>query len=273
MKIKGCQGKYVTEIGVKEFTFPDGQPHVKLGCGSHPGDVTITAPIRNGTDLLSVLLVEETLRHEGARFVSLFITYLLGARMDRRIGPGEPFTLKVVAGLLKDQFDKIHVLDPHSDVACALLDADSVSPIEFIRKAVIHDGDMEWYPSENVAFCAPDAGAAKKVEGYAAELGGFKVVQCLKHRDMMTGKLSGFKLASDENVPERVLIVDDICDGGGTFVGVAELLRAHGAKWVGLYVTHGIFSKGFDLKGIDRIFTTTSYRDTYPDNITIVGRP
>ena len=57
----------------------------------------------------------------------------------------------------------------------------------------------------------------------------------------------------------RILIVDDICDGGATFVGLAKELRAAGAKKVYLYVTHGIFSKGLPLEGIDKVFTTDSY--------------
>ena len=42
------------------------------------------------------------------------------------------------------------------------------------------------------------------------------------------------------------LIVDDICDGGGTFIPLAKKLKNAGAKTVTLYVTHGIFSKGLD---------------------------
>lgn len=55
------------------------------------------------------------------------------------------------------------------------------------------------------------------------------------------------------------LIVDDICDGGGTFVGLAKELRAAGATRVYLYVTHGIFSKRLPLEGIDHVYTTDSF--------------
>lgn len=214
--------------------------------------MVINARIANGDDLLAVLLTAEALRHASATSIELFITYLLGARMDRRIGVGEPFTLAVVADCLRGKFDRIAVLDPHSDVACALLGADAVSPIDYVREAVTSIARVD-------ALCAPDAGSSKKVEAYAAKIGEYPIVQCLKHRDSKTGKLSDFRVVNDV-VPERVLIVDDICDGGGTFVAVAEKLRARGAKWIGFYATHGIFSKGFEIPGIDQIFTTTSYR-------------
>jgi ribose-phosphate pyrophosphokinase len=57
----------------------------------------------------------------------------------------------------------------------------------------------------------------------------------------------------------RCLIVDDICDGGATFVALARKLREAGAIEVSLFVTHGIFSKGKDLEGIDNIYTTGSF--------------
>ena len=59
-----------------------------------------------------------------------------------------------------------------------------------------------------------------------------------------------------------MLIVDDLCDAGGTFIGSAQVLRDAGARSVSLYVTHGVFSKGVENllnNGIDAIYTTTSF--------------
>ena len=56
-----------------------------------------------------------------------------------------------------------------------------------------------------------------------------------------------------------ILIVDDLCDGGGTFLGIAN--QAEGTVPLGLYITHGIFSKGFGELGkhFSKIYTTNSY--------------
>jgi ribose-phosphate pyrophosphokinase len=84
--------------------------------------------------------------------------------------------------------------------------------------------------------------------------------KCEKVRDPGTGKLSGFSLvAGPDLLGAHCIIFDDICDGGGTFAGVSTLLKDAGASWVGLAVTHGIFSKGFHIPGIDYIWTTNSY--------------
>jgi ribose-phosphate pyrophosphokinase len=58
---------------------------------------------------------------------------------------------------------------------------------------------------------------------------------------------------------KECLILDDICDGGGTFTGLATELHKAEAQAVDLFVTHGIFSKGGTLEGIRQIFTTDSY--------------
>jgi len=58
------------------------------------------------------------------------------------------------------------------------------------------------------------------------------------------------------------LIVDDICDGGGTFLGLGEELKKKNAGPLFLAISHGIFSKGFDelVKVYEQIFTTDSFR-------------
>jgi ribose-phosphate pyrophosphokinase len=80
-----------------------------------------------------------------------------------------------------------------------------------------------------------------------------------KHRDSDTGKLSGFTC---EPLPEtgRFLIVDDICDGGGTFMGLAEATGVPKDR-LGLYVSHGVFSGSAHLlhNHFGEIVTTDSY--------------
>jgi ribose-phosphate pyrophosphokinase len=61
------------------------------------------------------------------------------------------------------------------------------------------------------------------------------------------------------------LIVDDICDGGRTFIELAKVLRPLTSGQVKLYVTHGIFSAGFEaLAGLDRIFVANPFPADLP---------
>lgn len=106
----------------------------------------------------------------------------------------------------------------------------------------------------------PDKGA---IDRYGEDFG-VTVGYCNKIRDQLTGKLGGFEVPIIDQFISEVLIVDDICDGGGTFIGIADKLRSQGyAGKLGLYVSHGIFSKGVlclvENNRFDHIYTTDSF--------------
>lgn len=105
-----------------------------------------------------------------------------------------------------------------------------------------------------VALVAPDAGAHKRVLALGERFGA-PVVCCAKLRNTATGKLSGARVLDE--VPDLpLLVVDDICDGGGTFVALVALLRRHSDRPLGLYVTHGLCTKGVaPLRDYARLYT------------------
>lgn len=251
--------------------FPDGQPHVMLDEGSleRTSLAKVECSITSPKDLMVLMMITEVLRaqHPPKKLESLTINYLMGARMDRRIDLRQPFTLRVVTDAINSLgYERIYLFDVHSEVSSALLNAENVLPILQIR-------NIEYLLKEEfkeIILIAPDVGATKRVEVVAGEVNR-PVVHCVKHRDPQTGRLSGFQILEKDLVDGKsCLIVDDICDGGGTFVGIAKKLREAGAERVFLYVSHGIFSKGFELAGIDRIWTTDSYRDDFPTSIEIL---
>lgn len=247
------------DLAFKTFTFPDGQPHFILETYEREfQSVVIETAIKSPSDLFLVLMASDVLRQHGYSEVSLDIRYLMGARMDRAIDSMQPFSLQLVARFLNGGgFTKVRILDVHSEVATRLIrNSSNVLPHNVVHQVVTTLGGFG-----NVTCVSPDAGAIPRVEALTTPYG---FVRCLKIRDPKDGKLSGFKVGDYNPNPnaqgENVLIVDDICDGGGTFVGLAKELRKAGAKKVYLYVTHGIFSKGLEaLEGIDKIFTTNSY--------------
>ncbi len=70
---------------------------------------------------------------------------------------------------------------------------------------------------------------------------------CIKKRNQLTGVIESIIIPDVDFKGKRILIVDDICDGGATFVEIARQLTAAEAAFIGLRVTHGIFSKGVDI--------------------------
>jgi ribose-phosphate pyrophosphokinase len=248
-----------TDIAFKLFSFSGGEPHIKIESGFDTNvPVLISHRLSSFQRLGELCLAVDALRRMGVAKISLFIPYFPGARQDRVMVLGEPLTVKVYADIINAmKLAKVTVFDPHSEVAPALLDnCEVVSNHAFVQEVIKRIGS-------NLRLISPDGGALKKIYKLSEYLGGTPVTECGKSRDVKTGKLSGFRVFDENLNGADCLIVDDICDGGGTFIGLAETLKNKGAGRLYLAVSHGIFNKGFDVFGeyFEKIFTTNSFRD------------
>lgn len=245
-------------INFQSFTFSGGEPHIKIQSDFDTNEaVTITHRLNSFNDLGLLCVTVDALRRMDVKIINLFIPYFPAARQDRVMIPGEPLSVKVYADILNAMnLNRVTVFDAHSEVTPALVNNCEVIPNhKFIAEVLKTIGS-------NVKLISPDGGALKKIYKVSEFLGGIEVVECSKSRDVKTGKLSGFKVYNDDLQGMNCLIVDDICDGGGTFIGLAEELKKKNAGKLFLAVSHGIFNKGFDdLKCFDGIFTTDSFRD------------
>lgn len=254
-----------SDIAYKSMLFPDGQPHIKFEVASteqlnKQAPLRILARITNPNDLVMVLLAKNTLDYMEFEHIELHVSYLLAARMDRVMLEGEPFSLKVVAGIINmAQFKKVKIFDPHSEVATALIERSyTVTNHDYVKDVLVH------YFNKNAEtpYClvSPDAGALKKIHKLAQYLEVDNVVECMKERDLKTGALTNFKTTTENLDGTACFIIDDICDGGGTFAGTAKMLKEKGALKVVLVVSHGIFSKGTNIEFVDDIYTTDSFK-------------
>lgn len=186
-------------------------------------------------DLLDVELVE---------WIDLHISYLPYARQDKPISNSTTFALSTFAKLLNNlNFRKVTFDDVHSRKALHLIknSQDNAPKIYSICQNA--------FEGTPVQICYPDFGASERYKlAYSVVLE--------KERDQLTGELKMKPLS--QSVSGDFLIVDDICDRGGTFILAAKELYKAGASSVHLYVSHGIFSGGLDIlrdAGIKRIFT------------------
>ena len=230
------------------FRFPGGEAHCEIEAQKVTGPQLAHLTGANSDDLMALLMWNDALRRtrkSGPRV--LLLPYLPAARMDR----GTPLGAKVYADLINSMdLDLVVTIDPHSDVAPALYNKLHVMKItEFL-------GHHITWPYKGIIV--PDQGARKRCE-LVADAAGLPLYQASKHRDFSTGKLSSF---SCEELPEEgnLLVVDDICDGGGTFLGLAGAIPVPASR-LGLWTTHGIYSKGTDdlKKAFGYLGTTDSH--------------
>lgn len=252
-------------VEIERGVFPDGAVWLKV-IGELPRFAQVmrvrVAAMRDMNDFMLLAQLVDAVRHVTDISVShLELAWLPWARQDRHMVNGDSFALKVFANQLNTlNFNKVLLLDPHSDAAAAAINNSVViaqetclMKSENLRQAI---------STGKLMLVAPDAGALKKIHNVAKASGARDYAILTKERDVATGNLTGFSLVSGNVAGKDVLIVDDLCDAGGTFIGSAQVLRDAGARSVSLYVTHGVFSKGVDnllSNGIDAIYTTTSF--------------
>lgn len=228
------------DVPFKLIWFPAGEPHVDIGSMRGPARVVIDWRFAEAGELFDVLALSDALLRAGMD-VRLFVPYMPAARQDRA-QPGFAFTLSAVARALgTGGFTSVEVVDPHSSMTSYCLSRCKVRELA----SVIPPGVIA---ADTVLVC-PDEGASDRVRSVAQRFGIQRIIDCRKRRDSATGALSGFELVgtSDVLATDRLLVVDDICDGGGTFLGIADVLdRAAGGRLAALdlWVTHGVFSKG-----------------------------
>lgn len=250
--------------------FKGGEMHIKLDNTidySRFDKVIITNRFRNGDDIMKVLIAKDALQRKGVKYFELVMPYIPYARQDRQCDDGESFTLKVFTDLINSaKFDKVYVVDAHSDVAPALINnCVNIPNYYYVQEAYYLQND-----GNEVILISPDSGANKKCNKLFDNVKVFSnFVKCDKKRDVSTGELSGFEVFCDDLKGKTCIIVDDICDGGRTFIGIAKKLKKKNAGDIYLFVTHGIFSYGTDeLKmSFKKVFCTNSFRDITDDLI------
>ena len=247
--VKGSTGYPVT---YKKMKFSGGEIHVTLeGDVSYSQSFSILAHLYSSDDIFELLLLVDALRRARSLVpIYLILPYLPYARQDRVCNPGEALSLRVFCDLINSmKFRSVEVWDVHSDVSLALLDrVENVSSLKWLKCI---DGLRE----NSYVLVAPDAGSIKKVYQLSQELR-LPFITARKIRDIRTGEIIETKVDAEPMHSKNFLIVDDICDGGRTFIELSRRLKVLSTRCIDLYVTHGIFSKGlgvFDGR-IDRIY-------------------
>ena len=187
--------------------------------------------------------------------VQLYMPFLPFGRQDKDISNENTFALHTFAGLINSlRFDKVITLDAHSNLGEKLFNNyKSIKPRKVINKA--------FSESNSNMIVYPDKGSLERYNLDYLRLESVPIITGNKVRNQETGYIEEYTFEGDPK-DKKVLIIDDIVDGGMTFILLTRDLLKSGAKEVNLYCTHGIFSKGkkvlFD-SGINRIFLQTFF--------------
>ena len=245
--------------GIKftSFIFPSGcEEHIKL-TGGLSYELLITTRIRSSDDIMLLLMATDASKRSGASKIELFIPYFPYARQDRQMVKGEPLSLKAFADLVNSQkYSKVFIYDVHSETTLALVNNSvGIDNHDFVKE-ILNE-------KSNYYIVSPDAGSYKKIFSLCQHLNYTdEIIICNKIRDISNGQIKKITVSHNDLNGKDCYIIDDICDGGGTFIFLANELKKRNCGKIYLVVSHGIFTKGFEiLEGIDHIYTTNSFND------------
>ncbi|AWN03991.1 phosphoribosyl pyrophosphate transferase [Rhodococcus phage Peregrin] len=221
--------------------FPGGELHMKAEPQTFQGKEIAWVSGTNVEDYIKLAMWSDTVEYQGGEPHAI-IPYLPAARGDKDVPCGAAIYSELIA--LSRNLASISYVDAHSPTMPDYLKTrlPGIPHRHYESQMMIPETGIDIQ-----MVIAPDKGAATRAAQWANKLN-VPLIQAGKKRDPKTGKLSGFE-CEDFELPDysNVLIVDDICDGGGTFVGLVDELKTqpkHQLLRFYLFTTHGIYSQG-----------------------------
>ena len=235
-------------LNVTYSQFPGGEEYVKIEdiCAIKNNAVfTITVLAADSKTIIQSIMLADAIKiiNPSAKVIGSF-PYIPYGRQDRACLAGESFSLKVFEEIIKLRFDSIQSYDMHSKISETMFTKANMpnNYISFKGGVISEPKPLQYLIPGNSLFVAPDLGATER----ANSLSGSKVAVISKTRTgsdiTQTADKSSTDLISNAS---NIVIADDICDGGGTFLSAAKLISSINPKAkLYLVISHGIFSKG-----------------------------
>jgi len=243
----GTGSKYLAEKIAKRFgeplgkvniqTFSDGEIGVEFQESIRGQFVFLIQSTFSPTDnLMELLLMIDAAKRASAYKVIAVIPYYGYARQDRKDRPRVAIGSKLVANMLTAAgADRVVTMDLHAPQIQGYFDI----PVDHLESSAIFIPYIERLNLANLTFAAPDVGSANRIREVASY---FEVdmVICDKHRKR-ANEIASMVVIGD--VEDRdIILLDDICDTGGTLAKSAGLMKEKGARSVRAFCTHPVLS-------------------------------
>jgi len=231
-ELKCEMGKASTE------RFSDGEFNFQIGENVRGHDVFIVQPTCPPSDrhLMELLIMTDAFIRSSAKRVTAVIPYFGYARSDKKDRPRVPIAAKLVANLItKAGAQRVLTIDLHASQIQGFFDI----PVDHLFAAPIVVEYFKANPIENLIVVAPDTGGAERARAYAKRLNA-GLALCDKRRER-ANEADVMNIVGDVR-GKNCLIIDDMCDTGGTIVKVADALHKAGANEISAFFTHGVLS-------------------------------
>lgn len=235
-EICGYIGCELSKAGTDRFSDGEFNFHIDENVRGH--DVFIVQPTCPPSDrhLMELLIMIDAFIRASAERVTAVIPYFGYARSDKKDRPRVPITAKLVSNLItKAGAHRVLTVDLHASQIQGFFDI----PVDHLYAAPVVVDYFHKNPIENLIVVAPDTGGAERARAYAKRLNA-GLALCDKRRER-ANEADVMNIVGDVR-DKNCLIIDDMCDTGGTICKVAEALHKAGANEVYACFTHGVLS-------------------------------
>ncbi|MEL8056901.1 MAG: ribose-phosphate pyrophosphokinase [Pseudomonadota bacterium] len=228
----------LTDTEIKKFA--DDEIFVRINENVRGEDVFViqsTSKPANG-NLMELLICIDALKRASTERITAVIPYFGYARQDRKTDGRTPISAKLVANLISSAgADRVLTIDLHAGQIQGFFD---IPTDNMIASPVMVDDIMRRYSGKDLMVVSPDVGGVVRARSMAKRIGGADLAIVDKRRPE-AGVSEVMNIIGDVDGRDCIL-VDDICDSGGTLVNAAAALKEQGATSVSAYITHGVLS-------------------------------
>lgn len=234
-KIAKKFGESLGKVNVQRFS--DGEIGVEFKESIRGKSVFLIQSTFSPSDnLMELLLMIDAAKRASAYKVIVVMPYYGYARQDRKDRPRVAIGSKLVANMLTAAgADRIITMDLHAPQIQGYFDI----PVDHLDSSAIFIPYIESLQLENLTFAAPDVGSANRIREVASFFE-CEMVICDKHRKR-ANEIASMVVIGD--VTDRdIVLIDDICDTGGTLTKSAGLMMEKGARSVRAFCTHPVLS-------------------------------
>lgn len=244
------------DIIAEHILYPDGQRSLRLDLAQLDvkEPVIIRCRITSFAALEYLLCLVSALRKHDFYINRVEFVYLIGMRSDRAFNAGEPNYFRDINAQIINSLgiENIGFLSPHSLLAYNAIHR-------------VNAYNTFYFPDINLS--GAKIGGDQHASGI--EVSGLhacftKERKARDHIEIILDDENKEKIIKELSLVNQATIIDDLCDAGGTFIAGAKCFREYFPMTpLNLYVTHGLFTKGFDvlLEHFNQIYCTNSYQD------------
>lgn len=220
-------------------TFADQEIFVRIDENVRGEDVFViqSTSYPANDNLMQLLIMMDALKRASARRITAVVPYFGYARQDRKTDGRTPISAKLVANLITSAgADRVLTVDLHAGQIQGFFD---IPTDNLFGGPVMVDDIKERFGKEKIIVVSPDVGGVVRARSLAKRIEADLAI--VDKRRPEAGKSEVMNIIGDVQ-GARCIMLDDMCDSGGTLANAAAALKEHGATAVSAYVTHGVLS-------------------------------